>query len=231
MKFQAFERDGALLMAAPELVEHITPSWFDLNWWRSRGQQVDSAPGRGESYFVSYQGWQLVWRHYRRGGMAAKLSADRYLWTGLEQTRAYAEFVLTQQLFDQGLPVPRPLAGCVVRQGLTYRADLMTARIDGARSLADQLDAGGAIPWAEVGATIARFHAAGLDHVDLNLRNILVDTEQQIYLIDFDRCRLRAAGRWAEGNLDRLRRSLDKLFPGGGHDAGWHKLREGYRSA
>ncbi|HEY5716871.1 MAG TPA: 3-deoxy-D-manno-octulosonic acid kinase, partial [Motiliproteus sp.] len=191
MKFQVIERDNALLLAAPELVEHITPSWFDLNWWQAQaqaqGQQVKSAPGRGQSYFLCYQEWALVWRHYRRGGMAAKVSADRYLWRGLHSSRAYAEFVLTLRLHELGLPVPRPLAGQVVREGLFYRADLITQRLPGARSLADVLVAGDPLPWAELGQALAAFHRAGLDHVDLNLRNILLDQQGRLFLIDFDR--------------------------------------------
>jgi len=231
MNFQVIERDGSLLLAAPELVEHITPSWFDLNWWRAQGQQVRSAPGRGESYFLSYQQWSLVWRHYRRGGLIARLSPDRYLWSGLARTRACAEFSLTQQLLDRGLPVPRPLAGRVVRDGLYYRADLMTERLAGAGSLADVLAAGKPLPWAQVGATIARFHRAGLDHVDLNLRNILLDDRGRVFLIDFDRCRLRRPARsWQQSNLARLRRSLRKLFPALDREDDWQLLLQGYGS-
>jgi len=230
MNFQVIEREGALLLAAPELVEHITPSWFDLNWWQARGQRVKSAPGRGQSYFLHYGDWSLVWRHYRRGGLVARLSPDRYLWAGLARTRAYAEFVLTQQLLDLGLPVPRPLAGQVRREGLHYRADLITERIVGAQSLADLLEAGERCPWAAVGATIARFHRAGLDHVDLNLRNILLDPRGHTYLIDFDRCRLRTpASAWQQRNLARLRRSLHKLFPQQGWEPEWQQLLAGYR--
>lgn len=223
-------RQGATtLMAAPELVEHLTPSWFDLNWWRAQGQRVDSAPGRGESYFLRYRDWSLVWRHYRRGGLVARLSRDRYLWSGLANTRAYAEFLLTQQLLDLGLPVPRPLAGRVVREGMRYRADLITERLPGAGALADWMAAGEPVPFERVGAILARFHAAGLDHVDLNLRNILLDAEGGVFLIDFDRCRLRPVQRgWQQGNLERLLRSFNKLFPDRDVQADWRRLRRGY---
>ena len=63
-----------------------------------------------------------------------------------------------------------------------------------------------------VGGMIRRFHQAGLDHVDLNARNILVDPSGAPWLIDLDRCRLRAAGEWQEGNLARLERSLGKFL-------------------
>ena len=44
------------------------------------------------------------------------------------RTRAYQEFVVTQSLFDQGLPVAKPMAGQVVKHGLYYQADLITAK-------------------------------------------------------------------------------------------------------
>ena len=235
MIFHDLKQGNTTLWVIPELVEHITPSWFDLNWWNSRGQQVNSAPGRGESYFLDYEGWSMVWRHYKRGGMAAKFSQDRYLWTGLKNSRAYAELMLTQQLLDLGLPVPRPLAGQIIREGLYYRADLITERLAGARSLADILEANETlqsdkiVPWDNVGATIARFHQIGLDHVDLNIRNILCNDSNKVFLIDFDRCRMRnPEQQWQQGNLDRLKRSLKKLFPEQDHDQCWQQLIKGY---
>ena len=66
----------------------------------------------------------------------------------------------------------------------------------------------------EVGALVARFHRAGVWHADLNAHNVLV-TSGALYLIDFDRGRLRKpAPRWCRANLRRLRRSLLKLGAG-----------------
>ncbi|WP_207061559.1 3-deoxy-D-manno-octulosonic acid kinase [Motiliproteus sp. SC1-56] len=230
MTFQILQQSGGTVLAVPELVEHITPSWFDLNWWQARGQSVRSAPGRGESYFLDYEGWPLVWRHYKRGGLVARLSEDRYLWPGLTRTRAYREFTLTEQLRQRGLPVPRPLLARVQRCGLSYRADLFTQRLPAVRSMADALASGAEqVPWDEVGRTLARFHREGLDHVDLNLRNILIDAQGRVFVIDFDRCRLRQpAVSWQQGNLRRLRRSLHKLFPGAELDAEWQRLLAAY---
>ncbi|MDZ7828823.1 MAG: lipopolysaccharide kinase InaA family protein [Halofilum sp. (in: g-proteobacteria)] len=90
--------------------------------------------------------------------------------------------------------------------------------------------------WRDIGATIARMHAAGVDHADLNAHNILLIDEGAVYLIDFDRGRLRPApGEWQARNLARLRRSLDKLS---GDERGlyfeetdWEALQSGYRNA
>ncbi|MDN6323262.1 MAG: 3-deoxy-D-manno-octulosonic acid kinase [Halomonas sp.] len=205
----------------------IDPVLFTSDYWRERGLIVGEAPGRGNSLFLQAtpkEQWAL--RPYRRGGMVAKLSEKRYLWTGAEQTRAFRELRLTATLFEQGLPVPRPVACGVFRYGLTYEAALITARIADAKALADLLinDQADEVLLQRVGAMIRRFHHAGLDHVDLNARNILIDPSGAPWLIDLDRCRLRAAGKWQEGNLARLERSLVKFQVG----STIHSIKTGY---
>lgn len=211
----------------------FAPEDFAPATWRRRGLVTGEAPGRGSSLFIrpeegSDEQWAL--RPYRRGGLVARLSEARYLWLGAERTRAFREMRLTARLFSQGLPVPRPVAACVTRHGLTYEAALITRRIAGATALAARLEhgTGGPALLQRVGAMIRRFHDAGLDHVDLNARNILIDQGDTPWLIDLDRCRLRAPGRWRRANLARLERSLAKFAePDAARRAGAH-IAAGY---
>ncbi|EHA14533.1 3-deoxy-D-manno-octulosonic acid kinase [Halomonas sp. HAL1] len=213
------QENGLILHDADSLCDapgthQMDPALFTSEYWREQGLIVGEAPGRGSSLFLQVTPTeQWVLRPYRRGGMAAKLSEKRYLWTGAERTRAFRELRLTAALFEQGLPVPRPVAGCVTRYGLTYEAALITVRITGAKALAELLvnDQADEALLHRVGVMIRRFHQAGLDHVDLNARNILVDPSGAPWLIDLDRCRLRAAGKWQKANLDRLERSIEKF--------------------
>ncbi|MGE4532415.1 3-deoxy-D-manno-octulosonic acid kinase [Halomonas sp.] len=196
--------------AAPQ----IGPSLLDPAWWQDQDLVTGEAPGRGASLFLDVgNGEEWVLRPYHRGGLVARLSERRYLWTGLECTRAFRELRLTAELLDQGLPVPRPVAAGITRHGLTYEAALITVRLPGARALASLLENGQADDdlLRRVGATIRRFHDAGLDHVDLNARNLLVDNDGRVWLIDLDRCRLRPDGSWKARNLERLGRSLEKF--------------------
>ncbi|HEX2668814.1 MAG TPA: 3-deoxy-D-manno-octulosonic acid kinase [Gammaproteobacteria bacterium] len=188
--------------------------------------------GRGSAWILDRGGEQWVLRHYRRGGFAAKVSSDLYLWTGLEGTRAWREWRLLDSLYKEDLPVPQPVAARVTRHGLFYRADLVTRRIGGTRSLTERLQGDARrIPWGAIGACIRRFHDAGVCHADLNAHNLLLDEEGKVYLIDFDRGTRRRSGDWKQANLARLRRSLDKLL-GRASDAGdWAALLEGYRAA
>ncbi|MFI4970359.1 MAG: 3-deoxy-D-manno-octulosonic acid kinase [Lysobacterales bacterium] len=210
--------------------------WFERAHWAALGKAQAAAGGRGGATFVDTPIGACALRHYRRGGVVARLSADRYLWTGAARTRAFREFRLLAQLIGLGLPVPAPIAARYVRDGLRYHADLLTRRIDGARTVAERLAAGTLdVRLARaVGGAIARFHAAGVWHADLNAHNILADADGTVWLIDFDRSRVRKpALAWQQGNLARLRRSLDKLGATRRADFDaqfWHPLLAAYHA-
>lgn len=172
--------------------------------------------GRGAVHYLTSPLGPAVSRHYRRGGLAARLLGDRYLWQGAERTRPFREFRLLAELHAAGLPVPRPLLARYRRDGLWYRADLVTLRIQPAATLAELLRLSPSIiDWAGLGVTIARFHRVGVWHADLNAHNVLWsggETAPGWSLIDFDRGRRRRPhADWQQRNLRRLRRSLIKL--------------------
>lgn len=209
-----YSEDGGLgaILFDRQWVRQAEPEWFVPASWGEQARPVDSG-GRGGAWFVDAPFGACVLRHYLRGGVAAKLSRDRYWWHGANRTRSFAEFRLMRALVAQRLPVPQPVAASYVRHGVSYRAAILMERLESVRSLADlaQTDGRGA-PWEEAGRMIARFHRVGLDHADLNAHNLLFDDKGKGWLIDFDRGVLRIpATRWRERNLARLRRSLLKL--------------------
>jgi 3-deoxy-D-manno-octulosonic acid kinase len=205
--------EGAILFDAGLAVQP-DDRWFDPEHWRTQGRWQDRARGgRGNVMFVDTPAGVCALRHYHRGGMVAPLLGDRYVWTGRERTRGFAEFRLLVELRRRGLPVPAPIAARYRRRGLYYRADLLTRRIEDTRTLAEFIATGGlnAGLAVRVGELVARFHAQNVDHVDLNAHNVLVGPNG-LWLVDFDRGRIRASqGEWCQGNLRRLRRSLLKL--------------------
>lgn len=202
---------GAILFDT-QRVQQVEADWFDPAWWGDRAQPV-AAGGRGGAWFVEAPFGQAVLRHYLRGGLAARLSRDKYVWHGADRTRSYAEFRLTRALHTLGLPVPRPIAACYWRHGAAYRAAILVERLPGVHSLATLAgDAARDAPWEAAGRLVARFHRAGLDHADLNAQNILFDGAGRGWLIDFDKGGIRIPETgWRERNLARLRRSLLKL--------------------
>lgn len=202
---------GAILFDSSR-VRQVEPDWFTPSHWAQCARPVDSG-GRGGAWFVDAPFGAAVLRRYLRGGWAASVSRDAYLWDGSRRVRSFAEFRLTRDLHLRGLPVPRPIAACYWRQGISYRAAILVERLTGVHSLAERAAvAGDSAPWEETGRLIARFHRAGLDHADLNAHNILFDATGHGWLIDFDRSHLRIpATAWRERNLARLQRSLLKL--------------------
>jgi 3-deoxy-D-manno-octulosonic acid kinase len=215
---------GAILFDA-EVSPQVGPEWFVPDYWRERNALRTQLGGRGGVAIIATPAGECVLRHYRRGGMVAALMGDRYLWTGSERTRPFAEFRLLGEIARLGLPGPVAVAARYVRHGLFYSADLITRRIAHAQTLAECLAAGrlDAELAEEVGALVARFHRAGIWHADLNAHNVLI-TPDEPYLIDFDRGRLRApAVAWQQANLQRLRRSLLKLGAADQGDAVFEK--------
>jgi 3-deoxy-D-manno-octulosonic acid kinase len=226
---------GAMLYDASR-VGNLSAEWFEPRYWEGRGELDGSARGRGATHFIKSAGRRYVLRHYRRGGVMARLSADRYLWQGQEDTRPFEEWQLTYRLHRAGLPVPAPLAARYRHAGLTYSGDILTERLPTVGSLAECLRTGAlsVLTWISIGRCIRRFHDLGVCHADLNAHNVLL-SEEGAYLIDFDRSQLRAPGLWRDANLVRLRRSLEKVTWGlpserfGESD--WHGLLDGYRES
>ena len=79
--------------------------------------------------------------------------------------------------------------------------------------------------WYTLGGLIQRMHAAGIRHADLTTDNILMDSANRFYLVDFDKARImpRLDG-WQWPPLKRLQRSIIKRH-------GQQALQDGYRSS
>ena len=190
------------------------PAVFDLP---SVDTQAASAAGRAAVRFAMLDQLPVVIKRYHRGGMVRHLTADLYWFQGYERSRSWREIRLLAHMHGLGLPVPAPVAGSVNRVASGwYRAGLITGRIESSTSLGDWLvhSALTKKQWQALGATIRRFHDAGIFHADLNAHNILFDASERFHLIDFDRGRIVKASstdNWRQANLDRLHRSLQKL--------------------
>lgn len=233
----AKESDGLIVhwqhraAACPEFNEQV----FEDQWLTANGYVVNSpSAGRGASLFLNIDEHKLVLRHYRRGGMVRSVSEKSYLWLGLQRTRAWNEFDVLCSLERMGLPSPRPYACQVKRSGLIYSATLITYYMDGL-TLAERVCSAELTPnqWFDIGACISTFHAAGVNHADLNAHNILFDDAGKVSIIDFDRATINQflEKKRFENNLKRLHRSLRKIESSGPahfNDQCWDALMSGY---
>ncbi|MGF1865226.1 3-deoxy-D-manno-octulosonic acid kinase [Enterovibrio norvegicus] len=185
---------------------------FDVEFWQQKEAIIGSATGRGTTWFVQTEVLPAALRHYRRGGLFGKLVRDSYAFTGWGNTRSAQEFQLLTYLREKGISVPRPIAARAIRDGLTYQADLLVEKIDDAKDLVDilmeaPLDAS---HYHRIGVMVRKLHDAGVCHTDLNIHNILLDTKDTCWLIDFDKCGKKAGESWKASNLSRLLRSFRK---------------------
>jgi 3-deoxy-D-manno-octulosonic acid kinase len=170
--------------------------------------------GRGNVYNFEYNNLKLIMRHYHRGGIPAKFIKDKYFWMGLESSRAIQELEMLSTMRQYGLPVPMPAAARVRKNGLSYQADIVTVLIPDSKTLGSSLMVKPLSEenWQHIGETIKRFHENNCNHADLNAHNIMLDDRGGIYLIDFDKSKINSSsGKWQANNLQRLKRSLEKL--------------------
>jgi len=227
------ERGHGAIVFDPARLSQAGPALFEPGYWGEAATPV-AAGGRGAAWFVTGEAGEAVLRHYRRGGLARRFSADRYLWQGEARVRSLAEFALTARLHAAGLRVPAPIAAAYWREGWGYRASILVERIPGVAPFADWLARPDDPAWEAAGLSIAALHHAGVEHADLNAHNLLVDGLNRVWIIDFDRGLRRAPeSGWREANLRRLARSLAKLSRGGSSEweRGFARLRTAYENA
>ena len=220
--------DESRVSVAPQLL-------FDIAYWQNSNAIIGSAEGRGTTWFINLEGMPAALRHYRRGGLFGKLVKDSYWFSKLEKTRSYAEYQLLNELSTAGVNVPKPIAARTQRKGLTYQADLLTEKVPNARDLVDVLSKGALTKalYYKVGQEIQKMHKVGVNHTDLNIHNILIDDQENIWIIDFDKCYKQSGDNWKPSNLDRLLRSFRKELKNRGihwQESDFHDLLAGYHS-
>ncbi len=229
---------GAIIFDG-DLFDGISDASFTPEHWQDCTPVTGGlrSSGRGNTMIVRNDHGEFVLRHFRRGGLIARLVEDRYFWLGEDATRAFSEWRLLSELVAMELPVPRPAAARYLRRGLTYSADMLTVLIPDVITLADRI---ATLPcdeafWQKLGSGIAPFHKVGVFHADLNAYNVQIDKYDDVWLVDFDRGRLRQPGRWQQENLARLHESLQKIkrldprlyFS----EASWEQFLQGYFSS
>lgn len=192
--------------------------------------------GRGQALRRPLDSGEGVLRHYRRGGLMARLSKDRFIAQPTHDSRAMREYALLRLMRAWQLPVPAPVAARQSRSAWTYTADIVVAMIPGTRNVAECLSQSAldAAAWRTLGTAIRRLHDRQVFHSDLNCHNLLLDGQGQAWIVDFDKCAVRSGQEWKAANLERLLRSLRKeqtRRPGfHWQEERWADLLDGYGS-
>lgn len=234
---EVFQQDNIYCVFDPQLCDDFVPQMLNSDYWLAQNAITGTAQGRGTTWFIAHKNQQWVLRHYYRGGLIGKFNKDLYWHSGNSTSRAAREFNLLNTLQQLQLPAPKPVAYRVVKQGLFYRADLLSSRIENAQDLVGVLSKKSISKglMKKIGATIKRFHDQGIFHHDLNIHNILLDSDDNVWLIDFDQGEQRAiADAWQQANMARLLRSfrkeLSKLPTLFWQESDWQFLQAGYQA-
>jgi len=232
--FQSRQTDQQIIWYDDALIISPTSEHFSGDYWQQAGKVLGSAQGRGTTWFVQLETISAALRHYRRGGLFGKLVKDHYWFAGWENTRCYQELMLLKHLRESGVNVPRPIAARAKKRTLCYQADILSEKIANARDLVTILQDSSlsAEIYRSIGAQIRLMHNAGVNHTDLNIHNILLDSEYKVWIIDFDKCQQQSGVEWQAKNLDRLLRSFNKeLSKRAIHWqlSDWQALLEGYQ--
>jgi 3-deoxy-D-manno-octulosonic acid kinase len=227
---------GCHVRQNPDIAWQFECEHFDPDYWRHQPDFVATIGGRGGSCLIEIDGRKAVLRRYHRGGAAGEMFHDQYLWLGVGLTRPWREWDILVRARKAGLPVPEPIAACASRSFLSYRAALITGFLEDTEMLTQRLQRE-KLPedgWYKLGLLIKRMHAAGIRHADLTSDNILMDTQDHFYLVDFDKARImNQIDDWQWQPLYRFQRSMKKrhLQQALNFDEDdWQHLMDGYQS-
>jgi len=129
----------------------------------------------------------VVVKYYTRGGLIRHLVKRRYLKTG--KTRGQIEYHLLQKVRSLGINAPKPIA-FAYRGHLFYLAWLVTREICQPLTLAqlsrqNEEHARGAMKSAM--EQIFVLIQNNILHVDLHPGNVVIDKNDRVFLVDFDR--------------------------------------------
>lgn len=183
----------------PDDLEEILPAVRSLaskGGTRGRRHRVVETSGS--------EAWHV--KQFHRGGILAEEGDVFYT----DPVRFLAAGVAVVRAGEAEVPTP-PLLGIVVhRDDPGYRGFLLTQ----ARSLkpfSAAARAGSSDGFRRAGELLARLHEAGIDHGDYQLKNLHLDAEERLNVVDFDPVRFREPSPWIrEWRLHRFARSLAK---------------------
>lgn len=169
--------------------------------------------GRGKTRIIDVPGLgRMFLKRYSHGGLLRKLTAGHFLCLG--ELRSRVEFEMLERARSIGVNAPKPVA--FVQKGSTiYSTWLLMEELRETRSIVEiGEDEGDALPRALDGLSeqIRILIKHGIFHVDLHPGNVLVDEENRVYIVDFDKACHFKGSRQAlrELYLRRWRRAVIK---------------------
>ena len=180
---------------------------------RPPGQRASKLEGRSPASRGSIKDiGPVVIKTYTRGGMINLITKYRYLRTGTP--RCQREFEVMRSVRKLGVSVPKPIA-FAYRGRVSYSCWLATEEVNEPLNLAELCRADEdrcckAI--TQLAEQIRILINKQVLHVDLHPGNVLIDRNDRIYIVDFDRAEVK---NWSKSKMKgyyrtRWTRSVDK---------------------
>ena len=154
----------------------------------------------------------VVIKYYTRGGLIRYLVERKYLKCG--KTRGQIEYEVLQEVRKLGVSAPEPIV-YAYQGSILYKAWLATREIKQQRTLAELScvnEEHALIVMKEVAVQAAILIKNNIFHADLHPGNVLVDSADRVFIVDFDKARLSPGSRnkLRDKYLMRWRRSVIK---------------------
>jgi len=152
---------------------------------RTRGPMGDATTltGRSPLRFIEPD---MVVRTLMHGGLFRHITGRRFLSPG----RTVRELEVSSYLASHGIPTPEILAVRLIKNGLFLSIDVVSRFVPGSTDLLLYLekphqDAPDLLQKA--GTLIRKIHDLGVYHADLHIKNLLLDSEGSLWVLDLDK--------------------------------------------
>lgn len=210
------QHKNSFLLLKEDLPDEFVDISLDILKYGSSKQLISLTRGRnGVFLFQLGDRMQALFKLYSHGGIFCNIFSNSLLFTN----RFLHEFNLYINILKNNLPVPEYLGGFWIKKYGLYKCGIITKYIPSATTLEEFLNSD-SFPLSkkqkilnQCGSIIRKMHDTGILHNDLQLRNILIDTDtNSIFLIDFDKAKSKTNlnNFYRSQNLLRLKRSFIK---------------------
>jgi len=193
--------------------DNFSSKLFNIDYISKEGLIKSVMAGRGKTLEIKYEDRRYFLKHYIRGGLVAKISYDKYILSSLASTRAIKEYNLLNVMSEKRLPVPKAAALQIIISRFTYKANLITCKIENEGTLYEFVKNKKMNNnlWSKLSITLEKFFQENVYHSDLNSKNIIIDKNNNFFLLDFDNSYFYYNKKLFNKSILRLERSLKKI--------------------
>jgi len=188
---RTYSQNGTQLRSYLDLKPETTDAIWAALLQKPNAERLDDTPleGRGKVLHTTLPHvGPVVVKHYVRGGLLRRIVQTQHVRTS-KVSRSELEFEMLNLVRKFGVRAPEPI-GFATTSGILYRAWLVMQEVPAAQSLA-RISVTNEDLVREVTAELIRqmqiLIRHNIFHLDLHPGNVLVDNEQNVWLIDFDK--------------------------------------------